>query len=139
MSRRASGLVFAVVAVLAACGDGSQLVRGRAQELDLHTACVYRAAWTHSSANECSSCIAHATVPACECTRDEPYNGVCNDAEVARTNDPDCVQTVNDCVAKCNPQDCDCSQACYAGHEACAAATAHAQSCLLDACEASCN
>ncbi|HEX7667876.1 MAG TPA: hypothetical protein VF407_25290 [Polyangiaceae bacterium] len=139
MFRSASALFFPSIVFVAACGNGSSLERGAPQELDLHTACVDRAAWSKSNANECSTCIAHATVPACDCTSDQPYNGVCNDVEVARTNDADCVQSVDDCVARCRPDDCDCNDACYTGHAECQAATAHAQSCILDACEAFCN
>lgn len=140
MSFRLSAAVFVgFPAVLAACGNGSSLARAPGPELDLHTSCVAKSEWTRAATNDCSTCVAHATVPACDCTSNEPYNGVCNDAEVALANDADCTQSLDTCVASCAAGDCTCFEGCYTSHDSCSATTAHALSCLIDACSYLCS
>jgi hypothetical protein len=107
-------------------------------DLDLRTACVQRAAWKEPGQPDCSACLAHATLPACPCTQAD-YNGACNDAQQAKSSDADCTATLDDCVNACTATDCDCVTACYAGHDSCRDATAHVNSCVLRACETSCN
>lgn len=129
----------AILGVIFGCGDGGSLAKGPGPELDLQTSCANRAAWRRAGTNDCSTCVAHATVPACTCTSDEPYNGVCNQAVTDRANDSDCTTDLNSCVAACAPNDCACSDACYSDHASCEAATAYVLSCLLDACDSFCN
>ncbi len=121
---------------LVACSNSNTATPVTHPALTFDQACAAEGAFARTNTS-CLNCIATVELPACSCRPSDPFSGKCETESVARTHTADCTSTLDSCVAACKA-DCTCQKACYAGHDACLAATEKRDSCVVDVCASVC-
>lgn len=126
-----------VLALVAACERFDETPEDNGVD-DVKKACEIRATWTRRGITSCDDCIAVSQAPTCGCPAfQQPYIARCVDQSHARVAEPSCDGTL-DCVGKCNPNDCDCVDRCYAGKDLCREVASALDGCVADVCDAYC-
>lgn len=130
-------LSFSVlVAVVAACGGPSSPPQNGVN--DVKKACEIRLGWTNRSAVACTDCLSISQAPKCDCPAfQQEYAAKCSEQARSRSDEPSCDGTPG-CVGNCQPDDCACIDACFAGRERCRELTSAADGCTTDVCDAYC-
>jgi hypothetical protein len=129
-------LSFAALAAgIVSCSD-SEPSHGNGVN-DVRKACDVQQTWSRGATLDCRACISAAAQPVCECNKD-PALARCVAQANARGAEPDCTQTVNDCVILCPAGDCACTDACYAANAKCRAASSALLGCTTDVCDPRC-
>jgi len=106
---------------------------------DVRAACQIRAGWAKLDTEACTTCLAAAPLPTCECEAFRDVAGLCKAQGDARRAEKTCDSATEDCVAKCDKRNCECIEGCYARSEACKRVTAARDGCVADACAKHCN
>lgn len=123
-----------MVAVVACSGDDDEPKTGNGVN-DVRAACDIRAQWNRA-AQDCSLCEAAVVSPRCECVELRDFSAACENQAAARKTA--CAASVDECVFKCQREDCACIDACYVDAASCKAASAARDGCIAEACSPYC-
>ncbi len=130
-------LFSALVVALLACGGGDAVAPNNGVD-DVKKACEIRATWAKRTTQECIDCLSIAKAPKCDCPAfQQDFAGKCEVQGRAYGDERNC-DFVGDCIGKCQPNDCACVDACYAGRDACRPKAAGLDGCLADVCDHYC-
>lgn len=124
-----------LTALLIACGTSNHADEPAIVGVfDVFEACAIRGSWAGGDTSRCTTCVAYATTPKCDCGSYD-YAGKCDAAQRAVREEPSCVD-VDACVVGCK-SDCACVDRCYQGR-ACKVVAAARDGCVAQVCEAEC-
>jgi hypothetical protein len=125
-----------VLGVVAACGPDDPPPNNGVN--DVEKACEIRIGWANRGTVACTDCLSISQAPKCDCPDfQQEFAAKCHEQARARTNEPTC-DGVPKCVGDCDPTDCACTEACFAGKERCREVSSAAEGCTTDVCDAYC-